>query len=111
MRILLKLFLKKMSDYGTSWILFRLESLFDQLWIKAKRIRTLEELKDQKLIPEGRESEYVGIDKSPPHPRALPAGLLLLAITRILPQGIWQAARAALPPADISLDQLTNEKG
>ncbi|AKB45945.1 hypothetical protein MSKOL_0168 [Methanosarcina sp. Kolksee] len=56
-----ELFLKKMSDYGTSWILFRLESLFDQLWIKAKRIRTLEELKDQKLIPEGRESEYVGI--------------------------------------------------
>lgn len=56
-----ELFLKKMSDYGPTWILLRWGSLVDQIWIKAKRIRTLEELDDIKLIPEGRDVEYVGI--------------------------------------------------
>ncbi|CAG0962293.1 MAG: hypothetical protein MPEBLZ_03993 [Candidatus Methanoperedens nitroreducens] len=55
------LFLKKMKDYGPTWAIFRWESLADQIWIKAKRVRTLEELEDKKLIPEGRDIEYIGI--------------------------------------------------
>ena len=36
------LFIKKSKDYGTSWRIMRLSSITDQLYIKAKRIRTLE---------------------------------------------------------------------
>jgi len=55
------LFVAKSGDYGPSWLLFRLPSLTDQIFIKAKRIRTLEELQDAAKIPEGRDSEYRGI--------------------------------------------------
>lgn len=37
-----ELFLKKTKDYGTAWRIMRLSSITDQLYIKAKRIRTLE---------------------------------------------------------------------
>ena len=54
------LFLKKMIDYGTAWRILRLSSLVDQLYIKAKRIRTLEEgvvaRVDDPIF-----SEYIGI--------------------------------------------------
>lgn len=43
------LFLKKAKDYGTSWRIMRLPSITDQLFIKAKRIRTLEETKISKV--------------------------------------------------------------
>ena len=43
--------------------------------------------------------------------RSVALRIVLAEPLTVLPQGIWQAARAALPPADISLDQLTNEKG
>ena len=55
------LFTAKLKDYGPSWLIFRLPSLTDQILIKAKRIRTLEELKGKSLVPEGAESEYIGI--------------------------------------------------
>lgn len=42
-------FVKKTKDYGTSWRIFRPTSLTDQLFIKAKRIRTLEEVGEQKI--------------------------------------------------------------
>lgn len=56
-----QLFLNKLSDYGPSWILFRLPSLTDQILIKAKRIRRLEELKGKSMIPESIDVEYRGI--------------------------------------------------
>lgn len=56
-----QLFLNKVSDYGPSWILFRLRSLTDQILIKAKRIRRLEELKGKPMIPESVDAEYRGI--------------------------------------------------
>lgn len=56
----LNIFLSKTADYGPTWMLFRDESFVDQLWIKAKRIRTLEESKVN-LVNEGREDEYLGI--------------------------------------------------
>ena len=37
------LFIKKMSDYGSAWRILRLPSLTDQIFIKAQRIRQLQE--------------------------------------------------------------------
>ena len=56
-----RLFKDKNKDYGLSWLLYRYQSLNDEIWRKAKRIRTLEEHDDQACIPEGRDVEYVGI--------------------------------------------------
>jgi hypothetical protein len=54
------IFMKKMQDYGASWRVFRLSSLVDQLYIKANRIRTLEQ-KSLSLVGEGIYPEYIGI--------------------------------------------------
>jgi hypothetical protein len=54
------LFLKKAKDYGTAWRILRLESVTDQLFIKAQRIRTLEEKQISK-VGEDITSEYIGI--------------------------------------------------
>ena len=40
-------FLKKTQDYGTSWRVYRTISIADQIYIKAKRIRTIQEKKLQ----------------------------------------------------------------
>lgn len=56
-----QLFKNKNSDYGPTWFLYRFQSLNDEIWRKAKRIRTLEEHNDHACIPEGRDVEYVGI--------------------------------------------------
>lgn len=55
------LFKDKNNDYGPTWLLYRYQSLNDEIWRKAKRIRTLEENKDKACIPEGRDIEYIGI--------------------------------------------------
>lgn len=54
------LFLKKTKDYGTAWRILRPASITDQIFIKAQRIRTLEEKKISK-IGEDIASEYIGI--------------------------------------------------
>lgn len=54
------LFLKKTKDYGTAWRILRLRSITDQIFIKAQRIRTLEEKKVSK-VGENITSEYIGI--------------------------------------------------
>lgn len=54
------LFLKKTRDYGTAWRILRLPSITDQIFIKAQRIRTLEEKKVSK-VGESITSEYIGI--------------------------------------------------
>jgi hypothetical protein len=54
------LFLKKNQDYGTAWRILRPTSLTDQLFIKAKRIRSIE-TKEEMKIQEGVRSEYVGL--------------------------------------------------
>ena len=54
------LFLQKTKDYGTAWRILRVSSLTDQLFIKAQRIRTLEEKKVSK-VGEGIIPEYIGI--------------------------------------------------
>jgi hypothetical protein len=55
-----EIFEKKMKDYGTAWRILRSSSLTDQLYIKAKRIRSLEE-KGFSKVEEGVASEYKGI--------------------------------------------------
>jgi hypothetical protein len=54
------LFLKKNKDYGTAWRILRTSSLTDQLFIKAKRIRSIEENGLMK-VDEGVTSEYIGL--------------------------------------------------
>lgn len=55
-----ELFLKKNKDYGTAWRILRLPSITDQIFIKAQRIRTLQET-GISLVNEGTEPEFVGI--------------------------------------------------
>jgi len=52
--------MKKTRDYGTAWRILRIESITDQIFIKAQRIRTLEEKKISK-VDEDITSEYMGI--------------------------------------------------
>lgn len=54
------IFISKTADYGTSWRVFRLPSITDQIYIKAQRIRTIE-VKGVSKINEGREEEFIGI--------------------------------------------------
>ena len=54
------LFIKKMSDYGSAWRILRLPSLTDQIFIKAQRIRGLQE-NDVRKVDEGEVSEFIGI--------------------------------------------------
>ncbi|MBR9758258.1 MAG: DUF1599 domain-containing protein [Algicola sp.] len=54
------LFVKKMSDYGSAWRILRLPSLTDQIFIKAQRIRGLQENAIRK-VDEGEVSEFIGI--------------------------------------------------
>jgi|TARA_B110000438_G_C15753160_1_gene623934 hypothetical protein len=55
-----ELYINKMKDYGCAWRILRLESLTDQIFIKAQRIRGLQINKEQK-ISEGQEDEFIGI--------------------------------------------------
>ncbi len=54
------IFLKKMEDYGTAWRILRISSITDQIFIKAHRIRSIEQKGVQK-IEEGVEPEFIGI--------------------------------------------------
>ena len=55
-----EIFIKKMKDYGSAWRVLRTSSLTDQIFIKAQRIRTIEEKGTQK-INEDISSEFIGI--------------------------------------------------
>ena len=54
------IFAKKMKDYGSAWRILRISSLTDQIFIKAQRIRSIEQKGFQK-IDEGTSNEFVGI--------------------------------------------------
>lgn len=55
-----ELYMKKLEDYGASWRIMRPESLTDQLYIKAKRIRGIE-INGIRLVDEDIPSELIGI--------------------------------------------------
>jgi hypothetical protein len=54
------LFVNKMTDYGSAWRILRLPSLTDQIYIKAQRIRSLQENEIRK-IDEDESGEFIGI--------------------------------------------------
>ncbi|WP_340113918.1 DUF1599 domain-containing protein [Maribellus mangrovi] len=54
------LFEKKMKDYGKAWRILRPQSLTDQIYIKAQRIRSIEE-KGVSKVDEGIRPEFIGI--------------------------------------------------
>jgi len=54
------IFAKKMKDYGSAWRILRISSLTDQIFIKAQRIRSIEDKGLQK-VEEGVVSEFIGI--------------------------------------------------
>jgi hypothetical protein len=51
------IFIKKTQDYGTSWRVLRMISIADQLYIKAKRIRTLQETRET-LVGDDKAGEF-----------------------------------------------------
>tara|TARA_S200000501_G_scaffold134496_1_gene127317 strand:- start:119 stop:661 length:543 start_codon:yes stop_codon:yes gene_type:complete len=55
-----EIFLKKYKDYGSAWRILRLPSITDQIFIKAQRIRTIQE-KNLMKVDEGIEDEFIGI--------------------------------------------------
>lgn len=57
------IFLKKTADYGTSWRVLRQISIIDQVYIKAQRIRNIQETGVQKVgnIGDDIRSEFIGI--------------------------------------------------
>lgn len=55
-----EVFIKKTKDYGTAWRVLRTISVVDQIFIKALRIRTIQDLKTQK-VGDDIESEFKGI--------------------------------------------------
>ncbi len=55
-----EIFKKKTKDYGTAWRILRLPSITDQIFIKAKRIRSIQENEVQ-LVDEGIDGEFIAI--------------------------------------------------
>jgi len=55
-----EIFIKKTKDYGTSWRVLRTISIVDQIFIKAQRIRTIQEKKSQR-IEDDISAEFKGI--------------------------------------------------
>ncbi len=54
------IFINKMKDYGTAWRILRTTSLTDQIYIKANRIRSIDDKGAQK-VDEGVKPEFIGI--------------------------------------------------
>jgi len=55
-----EIFLSKAKDYGTAWRVLRTISIVDQIFIKAQRIRTIQEKGEQK-VSDGIAAEFKGI--------------------------------------------------
>ena len=81
------LFLKKTADYGTAWRILRLSSITDQLYIKAMRIRSIEE-KGAKKVNEPIEDEFVG--------------LVNYSVLALIQAGLTESDPMELPPARVA---------
>ncbi len=55
-----EIFLKKSGEYGTAWRVLRTISIVDQIFIKAQRIRTIQQIGEQK-VSDGIAGEFKGI--------------------------------------------------
>ena len=54
------IFINKMKDYGSAWRVLRASSITDQIFIKAQRIRSIEE-KGMQKVEDGVREEFIGI--------------------------------------------------
>lgn len=99
-----EIFLKKASDYGTAWRVLRTISIVDQIFIKAQRIRTIQEKGEQK-IADGIAAEFKGI--------------INYAIIGLIQMELTAEAPEEMPVAEVSLlydkyagiaQQLMNDK-
>lgn len=59
-QVCIDLYKKKLKDYGCAWRILRLPSLTDQIFIKAKRLRSIQDKKAQKVVDETH-LEFIGI--------------------------------------------------
>ena len=55
-----QLYANKMTDYGSAWRILRLPSLTDQIYIKAQRIRSLQQ-NETRRVDEDETAEFIGI--------------------------------------------------
>src|SRR5205823_11905713 len=55
-----EIFVKKTKDYGTAWRVLRNISIIDQIYIKAQRIRTIQE-KGMQMVGDDISGEFIGI--------------------------------------------------
>lgn len=56
-----EVFEKKTVDYGTAWRILRIPSITDQIFIKAQRIRSIQDNKGEMKVQEDISNEFVGI--------------------------------------------------
>ena len=82
-----EIFMKKMKDYGTAWRILRASSITDQIFIKAQRIRNIEDKGTQKVQEDVR-SEYIGI--------------VNYSIIGLIQLALATDQRMELPPTEIS---------
>ncbi len=90
------IFIKKMKDYGTAWRILRTSSITDQIFIKAQRIRNIEDKGTQKISEDIR-SEYIGI--------------VNYSVIGLIQLGLKNDARMELPAAEVNklFDKYINE--
>ena len=91
-----ELFLKKTRDYGTAWRVLRLSSITDQIFIKAQRIRSIQDKGMQKVGDPIRD-EFVGI-----------VNYCVIALVQITLEGSPQlelTAEEVMPLYDKSIDE------
>lgn len=81
------IFIKKMKDYGTAWRVLRTSSITDQIFIKAQRIRNIEDKGTQKINDDVR-SEYIGI--------------INYSIIGLIQLGLQNDSRMELPTEEVS---------
>ena len=92
------LFLAKTHDYGTAWRILRLPSVTDQLYIKAQRIRSIQE-KGTQLVADGVEEEFVAIINY------CIIALMQLQLPADAPQDLEPAAVAAAYDAQVEINR------
>lgn len=90
-----EIFLKKASDYGTAWRVLRTISIVDQIFIKAQRIRTIQEKKQQK-VADDITAEFKGIINY------AVIGLIQLALPADAPEELELQQVAALYDENVS---------
>jgi hypothetical protein len=81
------LFLKKTADYGTAWRILRPSSITDQLYIKALRIRSIEEKGAQK-VEDPIEGEFIG--------------LINYSVLALIQLSLHEESALELPPAEVA---------